>query len=1347
MRALGFIVIAYLLLPVRVISQEDLYFQYITVDQGLPSNTVSTITQDFKGYMWIGSLGEGVYRYDGYDFKVFQNTYDDPKSLSHNSANVVYEDSDKNLWIGTWNGLNLYNRKLDNFTRFLSGQWITTIFNDSKNRLWAGGQSGLNIWNEEDSSFTLYQSDSLNYSSLISDNVTYILEDQQSNIWVICDKGLNLYVEEKDQFLRFSVPNEVSRITSAVIDSQGQFWISTYGSGLWLFNQAKGDFIDQRTQIRIEGSHNEFVDVVRKILEDNSKNLWVVTDGSGLGLLDPSSKVQKIYVYDPYLNGGLSDDNLMTIYQDLSGNIWIGSYNRGIMILKPSQNKFKRFYHHPLKKNGLSSNLVNSVYQNSNGDLWISTDGGGIDFLDFREKQVTHFRHSSEDLNSLSNDKVGPLIEDSEGWIWAGHVGSAGGITKFHPASGIFVRYHPGKVNSKFLSSSWINALHQDTYGNFWIGGDQGLDFYNSKLNQWAHYPDKGVWDIYEDPKGTIWVGGFRIGLKYLDVKNNKLVPVVDAMVSSICPDRKGNLWLSTLEDGLIKYQPDSQKISKFTKKTGFLTDDCHGGLIEDYEGSLWVGSNMGLVKLDPENVKTTVLGQSESALKHYMNPLLRTRDGTLYFGGTNGIIAFHPDSIRPPPVPYTPEFTDFQLFNEKVLIGEGSVLTSSISEIEKITLSHKQGVFTIQYASLSFDEPENTQYSFKLEGYDETWRDVGRERSATYTNLDAGTYDFQVKAGNQNGVWNEQPASLKIIVLPPPWKTWWAYSIYGVMFLTLLYAGRRQIVQRERLKSRVQMEHLELEKIRELDHLKSRFFTNISHEFRTPLTLIQGPLKSLLNDSFKGEVKDAYRLILRNSERVLQLINQLLDLAKLEGGKLRLQATQNDLIEFTKVISASFSSLAESRSISFGQHFPYDQLWLYYQQEMLEKVIINLLSNAFKFTPEGGEVSIIISKHSADETEAELFPEGFVKIGIRDSGAGIPEDQVEKIFDRFYQVDSSAVREQEGSGIGLALARELVELHHGLIKVESSLGQGSLFEIQMPFGKSHLMPSEISEKSQPHNLPGRFLVDQGGKIIDVAEIEPDDNSKPIVLIVEDNSELRSFMGNQLSQNYQIKMAANGQQGLELGLELIPDLVITDLMMPKMDGVELCKRLKEDHRTSHIPIIILTAKADAESKLEGLQTGADSYLTKPFDEQELLVRVQQMIAQRQKLKEFFAHEVKLQPKDINITSADENFLNRIMGIIESNMEDETFSVEKLGHEFGMSRSQIHRKLKALTDQSATELIRNFRLHRGMELLKNQAGTVSEIAYRVGFSSPVYFTKCFHQYYGYSPGQVKKNLNK
>jgi len=916
----------------------------------------------------------------------------------------------------------------------------------------------------------------------------------------------------------------------------------------------------------------------------------------------------------------------------------------------------------------------------------------------------------------------GSVVEDNKGRLWCTLTTEENPVHIYNYKQKQFI---PVSIPTKCLSYGLTTLIIKDNSGNLWFpSGDNKI----IKMDTNGVCEDKFVLNDF--------VGNKKINLNY-------------GAIRYVYYNKPNIFWIAS-DIGLFKYNRITGETVHYDMKE-FCLPNTVEGIAQDHKGILWISTSGNIVRFDPvtNNVKIFSYEDGIPEMKFANSSCITLKDGRIAFGGSSGFIIFNPDSIGENSFIPNIVITDFQIFNKQIKIGNNNPLKKSISESKEISLDYNQDVLTFEFASLDYDNPSQNKYAYKMEGIDPDWvyTDANR-RFATYTKLSPGTYTFKVKGSNNDGVWNETGTSIKIIILPPWWKTWWAYSLYILTLIGILYSIWKFQLKQVHLKHEAEIEHINAEKIREVDSIKSRFFANISHEFRTPLTLILGPVKQITEKIRDDKIKNELGIVHRNASRLLQLVNQLLDLSKLESGKLKLEASLGNIVSFVKGIALSFESLSESKDISLKIQPEKEFIELYFDKEKMTKILSNILSNAFKFTQEEGKITISIKEKPTLNSPKGVKEGGSVEIRIRDTGIGIPQSEIPKLFDRFYQVDSSLTKEYEGTGIGLALTKELVELHHGSISVESEIGKWTEFKIYLPLGKEHLKNDEIIpyEIEKPEELEELF--DEGNfniysKVSDETSREIIDNSKNIVLVVEDNYDMREYIKEFLSKDYLVEEAVNGEQGVRKAEKIIPDLIISDMMMPKMDGNELTRILKNDEKTSHIPIIILTAKSGQENKLEGLKTGADDYLTKPFDIKELQIRIENLIKIRKNLQEKYSRgEVFQMHDERKLRKIDEEFLMKLVNIINEHISDENFSIEEFSYEVGMSRTQLHRKLKALVGKSASQYLRTIRLAKAKKMIEEGRGNISETAYSVGFSSPAYFTKCFKEEFGFSPSESK-----
>ncbi|NUQ40750.1 MAG: response regulator [Calditrichaceae bacterium] len=1106
---------------------------------------------------------------------------------------------------------------------------------------------------------------------------------------------------------------------------------------------------------------------------------------------------------------------------------------------------FQHFAHNTHNPQSLSTNTIYALYEDRQGILWIGTESGGLNKFDRKSGAFHTFKNARENPQSLSANTIYSLREDLQGTLWIGTSGPIGGLNRFDRERETFKHFEVKRHDPTTLSSRTIFSLCVDRSGVLWIGTfDKGLNRYERQTQTFKRYQHdprnpaslstNTIYSIYEDSQGILWVGTLNGGLNRFDREKEEFYPfkhdpenpetLSNNTILCIYEDRSGVLWLGTDGGGLNRFGREREAFFSYGLADG-LPHLSINGILEDNQGNLWLSTGNGISRFNPRNktFKNYDIRDGLQSNTFNFGAFCKSRSGEMIFGGINGFNIFNPEDIKDnffvPPI----VFTAFVRYSTEAP-GEKAFEEKGISEREEIELSYKNNILTFEFAALSFQQAGKNQYAYKLEGFNNHWIKLGTKHDVTFTNLDPGEYTLYVKGSNDDGVWNEEGTSLKITILPPWWKTWWAYTLYALLAFGLLYGIRRFELNRQRLKHDLELEHLEREKVEEVDRLKSRFFANISHEFRTPLTLIQGPVQQLRSGEFKGNIKEQYDLILRNCNRLLRLINQLLDLSKLESGSMKLQARPENIVELTRQLTMAFESLAKRKRIQLSFRASADEITAYIDRDKFEKIVTNLLSNAFKFTGKGGKVMVAVNISPGPPSKGGARPvslpdgreglRGMLEIHVKDAGVGIPAEHLPHIFERFFQVNDFGEGEtlhatsRQGTGIGLALTKELVELHHGKILVTSEVGKGTTCTVRLPLGKEHLKPDQIVEiggeitvgakhplqsieshteefagdaspqhplqsieshtkefagdaspqqplqsiESHTEEFAGDASPQQPLQSIeshteefagDASPLHYQSSNRPItqspnILIVEDNPDMRAYIHNSLKNKYTIAEAENGAEGFKKALKAGPDLIVSDVMMPKMDGYQFCEKIKTDPRTSHIPVILLTAKASRGSKLEGLETGADDYLTKPFDAEELRVRIKNLIEQRRKLRELFQRELKVEPQELTVTSADEKFLRRAMEIVEENIGNSEFDTVALSREIGLGRSQLNIKLRALTGYSTREFIRTLRLKRAARLLQQRFGNVAEVAYEVGFNSLSHFSKAFTKQFGVLP---------
>ncbi len=1340
----------------------NITFEHFSIARGLYEPIATSVIQDRDGFLWFGTWG-GIQKFDGYSFTAYKHEPNNPNSIDNAFVEKLYEDRDGNIWVGTFNGLEKFDKRNGSFTHYKphptgpETEWsnhVYSICEDKYGVLWVGTGDGLNKFDKNTGKFICIRKDNKNPESISNNNVNVIYEDKAGSLWFGTGNGLDKLDREtarldstknseenvksrQEKFIHFwydpSNKSEWSNywVNNIFEDKSGILWLGTR-EGLIAFDQKAGTFTPY-----IKEEKNS----ISSICEDESGHLWFGSWVFGLYSFDKKTKRFNNYLHDDKDAGSLSVNSITSICIERSGTLWITTFE-GVNKLNISG---KAFLHYQLDK-------INSIIEGRDNKIWVNTQNG-LKKLDSQTGQIIQ---SPMDLN-----KGRLLYEDDEGSIWIAKADGGlikrdklGQITKFYTSTGEEFKYFADLIYETSDHNIWISAIDK---GLFF------LDLNTQKINR-INIPATHINCIYEDASSLIWIGTRSRGLYSYNRKTDSMKSYIydpkDATsisgqtILDMHEDKNGILWFGT-NGGLNKYDRANDKFNHFTEEDG-LSSNAGFSILVDNNSNVWLNTRKGISKFDP---KTNSIqnydasdGLPENGFMDWRG--VKSDDGQIYFANKNELISFNPNNIKN------------NNFIPPIVITNFLISDKSFPIKNKIELSHTENFLSFEFAALNYVSTEKNQYAYKLEGVDTGWVYSGTRHFASYPNLDPGEYIFRVKGSNNDGVWNEAGTSITIIISPPFWKTWWAYLSYAGFFIFALYGIRRYEMNRLKLKNQVKIDEVVLKEKDETEKIKSRFFANISHEFRTPLTLILGPAEKIISDTSDDIKKDA-NIIKRNSRRLLQLINQLLDLSKLESGKLKLEASKGNIVSFVKGVALSFESLAESKDITLKLLPEKDFIELYFDREKMMKILTNLLSNAFKFTPEEGTVTVSI-KQSHSELVSESLgvskmlkqvqhdnTKGFVEIKIRDTGIGIAQEEIPKLFDRFYQVDSSFTKEHEGTGIGLALTKELVELHHGIISLESKQGEWSEFTVSLPEGKNHLMDDEIIkvEKTETTILPveqevytssvSKTAVDSIARNINDGMIKDQLEEKTIILIVEDNYDMREYIKESVGDGYLVEEAVNGEQGVRKAEKIIPDLIISDMMMPKMDGNELTRILKNDEKTCHIPIILLTARSGQENKIEGLETGADDYLTKPFDTKALQIRIKNLIALRKKLQEKFSKFDIHSPVAENkmLSNFDEKFMYKVMDVIEKHIAEEDFSIEEFGNEVGMSRTQFHRKFKAITGKPASIFLRSLRLTRAKKMIEVQQGNISEIAYSVGFSSPSYFSKCFRDEFGFPPSDL------
>ena len=1327
--------------------QEEIAFRQFTEEDGLPGKVVYKVMQDSRGWIWICS--DGLSRFDGQSFKKYKHDLKDPNSLITNTIYSIYEDGEGKIWIATLDGgLDKYDPETDQFTHYLfdennpqsiNSNTVYSIAEDKQGFLWVGTQKGLNRLDQKTGLFKRFEpnpdiDNSLSYGWPFS-----MITDSQGFLWIATGKGLNLFDPTTEKFVHFyhnpdnprSLSNDALRYVYE--DSKGQIWVGTQEDNvLNRFVPATQDFDHFQLNTQEETIHG-----IQAILEDSGGKIWVGA-ASGLYLLDEKNKAFDYFLPNPneIPKATGSSNMILSLIQDEEGTFWLGTWGGGMFSFEDKEANYQQYNYDSSDVTGLSQAPITSVCKTSNDDFWIGTFRG-LNHLDPVSKKFTTYMPNPNDLRQdYQNDNhIFNILEDQNQNIW---VGTAEGLRRFDRHVEQFFHYSiTGKKD--------IEAIYEDSKGQIWVSAIRaGLFRYDSTIDDLVpvgHNTEmpESFTAISEGENNSLWLGSYE-GLYHLNLTNNRIKKYQRDLndvkslsgdaVMSMYKDSRGNLWIGTQIGLSLLHNSDPVTFEHFLEKDG-LAGSIVLKIFEDAQGTLWLDTDKGISAFD-QDTKTFrnfyfLNGQRIRSMVY-----LDQETDDLWLGTENGLIIIHPDSLpnndyRPPV--YISSLSTYQSQGKENGFQEMKAPWAK----KTITLPYGQNTFSAEFAVLSYKKPTENEAAYKLEGVSEEWIPLGSKREATFSNLRPGNYTLRVKGSNNDGVWNEKGASLEITILPPWWLTFWAKLAYVLLAVGTLYNLYRFQLRRK-------LALAETKRLQELDAVKTKLFTNITHEFRTPLTVIRGMADHTIDqegDLAPTKNLENAQLIKRNSAQLLTLVNQMLDLRKLESGALPLRMQQGDVIQYLRYLTESFHSHARNKEV--GLHFLTEQkeLVMDYDPEKLLYIVSNLLSNAIKFTPRDGNVYFGV-KSLESRVESDNHHSEVLELSIKDTGVGIEVEKLPHIFDRFYQADDSVTRQGEGSGIGLALCRELVKLLGGEIKVSSELGQGSVFTVSLPITKE-AEEKEIETVGMEEKVLG--FAAPAALAIQTTSLNNGEDDLPLALIIEDNPDVIRYLNTCLEQDYKILTSMDGQTGIETAIDVIPDIIISDVMMPKKNGYEVCDILKNDERTSHIPIILLTAKADLDSRIKGLAGGADAYLAKPFHREELQVRLEQLIELRKKLQETYAG---LEPSETSLGNAsiENEFLRKIRQVVEEKMEDSEFGIVQLCRAIGLSRSQLFRKLKALTGKSASLVIRSIRLQRARKLLQTTDLNVSEVAYEVGFKDLAYFSKCFLEEYGETPSSVK-----
>lgn len=1307
---------------------QKMFFRNYTVSDGLCANTIWDIAQDEQGFMWFGTK-YGLNRFDGYEFKSFQFNKNVAGTIGNNFIRKIFKYDNFTFWIGTDEGIYIFDLKTEKFKLFapLGKIFINDIFRSKKGQIWiATKEKGVYSYQPSSKKLIQYSHHPKLNNSISSNEVSKIIEDKAGHIWIgTYGKGidvLNPKTRVMKHYKASSAPGSLSNdvILDLYLDHEGHIWVGTMSGGLNLWDEKAQKFkVYQKS-----GKQSISDNIVRSIYQPKPGLLYLATE-KGLNIFDIKSNKFVNYQNknnDPY---SLSDDAVYRVFKDKEGGIWVGTYFGGLNYYHEKALGLEYYYPSGVS-NSLSGNAVSAFLETRNGNFWIGTEDGGLNLFNKTDKTFQKYPFS-KNQDSLSYHNIHALYEDKAGHIWIGMY--TGGLDILNPKTGKIKRYKSKPSNPKTLSDNSIYAIDEDREGRIWVSTISGLNLYHPESDSFIRIKEKYlakscIYQVYQDKDLALWIATYDNGLIKIDKKGTlkqyayapKEGAISSNKVISILDDDKGNLWLGTDGGGLNVFNKKTEKFTVYDERYGITTDVVYG-VLKDEKSNLWISSNSGIFELNTLNNTTRNFGRWDNLQSQQYNykSYYKSKDGKLYFGGINGFNAFYPQKIKTATQPAKVAFTNFQLFNKDIdLSDDDSPIKQTINFAQKIVLNHNQSVISIEYAALSYVSPNKIRYSFIMDGFDKDWNNVGSQRKATYTNLPAGDYVFKVRESDTATGNSTNISTVHLTILPPFYKTIWAYMVYVILAILSFILFKKYATEKARKENEIKLERLKNKSEQDFYKQKIEFFTAMAHEIRTPLSLIIAPLERLLGKKQKDpESEEQLQIMEENSDRLLTLVNQLLDFRRIESDIFEIHKEQIELVSFINNLKERFSSISYQKGVDFSLETAHQHLEMMADPEALMKIMSNLLINAFKFTRK--KVSISINGIAMIDNQA------MVSISIEDDGIGIPKDQINSIFTKFFKVSTAEHQYSNlgGTGIGLALAKSLIEKHQGKLLVDSQEGLKTVFTILIPF----------QEKEEVQHALDR-----------VEELESEQHDgKPIVLVVEDDQSLLNFLSQSLvSEGYHPIKANNGQEGLKLLEQHHVDLIISDVMMPVMDGISFCKEVKNDINYSHLPIILLTAKTNSDAEIEGLESGADAYIAKPFKWKQLSLIARNLIELQANLKQRFAQHPFESTEILASGTKDKKFLNKLIEAIELRISDPLLSVEELGKELGLSRSSLYKKVKGMTGHVPNEFIRIIRLKNAAKLLTTQDYNISEVGYMVGFSSHSYFSKCFYQQFKLTP---------
>ncbi len=1319
-------------------------FSHLGIEKGLSNNSVNAIYKDRFGFMWFGT-DDGLNQYNGYSFRIYRNNPNDSSSLVNNQVIGMAEDGSGTLWIATKRGVSVLHSFPSKFVKP-----IFKAYNDKKARpidqeIYAikGGNHGDVFIGASDLGLLVYDNRSRETrqvsfqpgEKVLTPYSIRAIRPVQDRAWLINPaKGLAYYDYRSKQISLVSSNGDIRNANSIEADQSGNLWIGT-DHGLYRYNisaksfkwysVAPGQLLAQR---------------ILSLAFDRRNRLLIATDGGGINIMD-TEKESFSYQTAGESPSSLNSNAISVILKDEEHRIWVGTLRGGINVLDRKRNEFKHIYRNPLSQQSLVSDFILSFCEDRDGKIWIGTDGGGISLWD-RLKSFKTYRHENGNPQSLSSNNVTSIVRSNDDVIWIATFG--GGINRYNRGSGTF-KYYP-------CANSWgkdenVWKLFIDKKGGIWAGTCVGVGLlyhYNVATDRFEPFNNehlKNIIAINEDKLGNLWFGSFNKLYKY--TPGGKVIPYdIRYPVRSIFFNKSGDLFVGTQYAGLLKYNPKNGSFQAFTESDG-LSNNTVLNIEEDDHANLWLSTFNGLTKFNYRN-NTFNKFYIENGLQcneFNYNASAHLRSGQLLFGGIKGFNIFNPDSIMNnsafPPL----RLTDLRASNEPLI--SDAAYSASLYDTKEIKIPYDRALLSFDYSALEYSFPSRISYSYYLEGLENNWNNVRTARSGNYSRLHEGTYVLHIRSTNGEGIWNPRQLTLKIIILPPWYRSWWAYLTYLAIISYLLYRFNRYKSNQVRLNYQIEMATANAEKERELNERKLSFFTHISHEFRSPLTLIINPVKELLYSSGKNIDVSDLSIVYLNAKRLLSLVDQLLLFRKADHEEDDLKISKLNIVLVCKDVFLCFTSQARLKNIDIAFESAEEYIEIFADREKIEIVLFNILSNAFKFTEKNGSIHVKVEDN-----------DGRIAILIKDNGRGIHPEIGDKLFDKFYQAPKSYNVSVKGFGIGLYLAKKFITSHKGELTYHSEIGQGTVFQVELLKGLKHLAGITVHHEDTEFIMPDLDLAQEDAEEPVTAMEQPDsgelDNlvsEQPAILIVDDNELFRQYIKRIFKESFIIYEAVDGEDGLLKAKKQLPDIIISDVTMPVKDGIQLCTEIKADPAISHIPVILLTSSTSSEIKLKGLECGAEDYITKPFEAELLTARINNILKSRNSLQRYFYNAVTLQADNQKISPTFKEFLSKCISITERHLDNPDFNTKVLANEVGMSHSALYKKVKSISGKSINEFIRFIRLRKAAELLIQTDSRVNEAAFRAGFNNQKYFREQFTKLFEMTPSEYIKKYRK